>query len=491
MSMWGVVVGLALTVAPARPGPWAQLAEQDLVAMRQAILESHPGPVDTRNPGFKQWLEAGYRESMGLAREARSFGGYQAALLRYAAGFRDGHLGVGITLQPLSVRWPGFIVADRTGKVVVAALDETAPDGLPALGSELLACDGTPPEAMMTRDILPYLRGADVEPLHLKAATALLADVGNPRVVLPKACTFRGPEGAEHTVTLRYRPIAPDRLSDRQAQVTFGAKPELGVQRFGEGGVWVSMPTFGALDDATLNKLKSIVAQAPEWKDAKTIVFDVRGNTGGSSAWGDRLLEGLYGEAYYAARVRQSPVFRSAYVEWRVSRDNLAHVGALITQLTREQGADSPIVKELGVLQRGMEEARKKGQALYREPDEPTQPAPATPPEPGTRARVFLLTDGRCASACLDFADRVLQLPGVTHVGRTTSADSFFMEVRPVELPGGVARLVLPVKVYRDRPRGHNVPYVPKVRYDGEPGDTAAVRRWIEALVAEGAPARP
>jgi hypothetical protein len=44
-------------------------------------------------------------------------------------------------------------------------------------------------------------------------------------------------------------------------------------------------------------------------------------------------------------------------------------------------------------------------------------------PEP-PKAKVFLLTNYTCLSACLDFADAVRSIPGATHIGSPTRADA-------------------------------------------------------------------
>lgn len=56
------------------------------------------------------------------------------------------------------------------------------------------------------------------------------------------------------------------------------------------------------------------------------------------------------------------------------------------------------------------------------------------------------------------------------------------MDVRTIALPGGFARAVVPMKVYRHRPRGSNMPAVPLHRYTGDMRDTAALERWIATL---------
>ncbi|MGO4327678.1 hypothetical protein AB4Z48_25605 [Cupriavidus sp. 2TAF22] len=39
--------------------------------------------------------------------------------------------------------------------------------------------------------------------------------------------------------------------------------------------------------------------------------------------------------------------------------------------------------------------------------------------------------------------------------------------------------LALALKLWRNRPRGNNVPYVPAWRFEGDIEDTAALRGWL------------
>jgi hypothetical protein len=103
------------------------------------------------------------------------------------------------------------------------------------------------------------------------------------------------------------------------------------------------------------------------------------------------------------------------------------------------------------------------------------------------KGHVFVLTDGKCASACLDFVQGALRFPGVTHVGLPTSADTPYMELRSERLPSGIARLHFALKVYRNWPRAYR-PLLPVHRYSGDISDTAGVERWVLGLVGPEAP---
>ena len=66
---------------------------------------------------------------------------------------------------------------------------------------------------------------------------------------------------------------------------------------------------------------------------------------------------------------------------------------------------------------------------------------PKSVPNTDVSAKIFLLTDGHCVSACLGFADRLLAIPGAVHIGSPISADSNYMEVRDIDLPSGIGKM--------------------------------------------------
>ena len=123
-----------------------------------------------------------------------------------------------------------------------------------------------------------------------------------------------------------------------------------------------------------------------------------------------------------------------------------------------------------------MEAALARGDVFYREVTHPAEPVPKSPP---AGARPILLTDNVCASACLDFADVVLRLPGAEHYGRETSADAVYIDNRAVGLPSGLGVLGFSMKVYRGRIRGNNETYRPANVWKGDIEDTAALEKWI------------
>jgi hypothetical protein len=128
-----------------------------------------------------------------------------------------------------------------------------------------------------------------------------------------------------------------------------------------------------------------------------------------------------------------------------------------------------------------MRQAQVAGHPLARIELPPAPPSDPAPPNP-ISGRVLLLTDSGCGSACLDFADVVLRLPGVAQIGLPTFADAVYIDTNDAVLPSGLGTLSYGMKVFRHRVRGNNQWYEPKFRWPGGPMTDEALARWIHSL---------
>lgn len=92
------------------------------------------------------------------------------------------------------------------------------------------------------------------------------------------------------------------------------------------------------------------------------------------------------------------------------------------------------------------------------------------------------MTDGVCTSACLDFADVLLRLPNVIHIGRPTDADALYIDINHVELPSALGIFQYSMKVFRTRVRSNNQGYEPAYRWPGGVMSDKAVAEWVKTL---------
>jgi hypothetical protein len=168
-------------------------------------------------------------------------------------------------------------------------------------------------------------------------------------------------------------------------------------------------------------------------------------------------------------------------IDWRVSADNAEFLRRVnLSRMERDVGADAEATREYRAFVDAMDNAVSHNDMFYHE-SATTADRRATPSNP-VGSQVFFLTDSWCASACLNFADLMMAIDGVTHVGTETGADAIYIDNRGVTLPSEQGWLGFSMKVYRGRVRGHNVSYVPDFFWEGSMADEEGLERWIVGL---------
>jgi hypothetical protein len=458
---------------------WGQALREDAQAFHDLIADNHPGPVDAANPAFNVSLEAGLALALDRAQTADSYSAWRAALTEYASSFDDGHLGltnIKDNPEPTLVQWPGFLVGLRSAPSgdryeVVFSRDAVAPP----IGSILVACDGRPADALGHEMIGREVGRWSLRSTRVSHAVWTLVDAGNPYVRRPEQCDFTI-DGRTTRQTLSWRPLAP---VDRDAGIAAA-----GGERFAASttirpwahGLWIELGNFTA-DPRTPEgqQLTSLLAvtevRVAELRAAPVLVFDLRGNNGGSSTWISTLAKTIWGADYFDAHA-----VRSTSIDWRASSDNLAKLESY-----RDQFNSQP--ETLAYLNRlidGMKAARAAGNRLFHETDE-GKSTRSTALENPVAGQTYVLTDYGCASACLNAVDILIAL-GAVQLGHETSADTLYNEIRYIPLPSGRATAFVPMKVYRESSRANNEPAVPARVWPGLITDTAGIEKWIAHL---------
>lgn len=469
---------LAACSAAHAASPWAELAKADLDFVYQTVRADHPGMVDQDNPYFRAWAEKGYAQAVSELPNVHSLHDAQVLLRRYFAGFADGHMWLSYRYEKDAVRWAGMLVQRQGQRYVVGHSEESE---VPA-GAELLACDGRKVDTLIEEDLVPgAFNNPQLDWLKSDLANHVLAVVEQNVHPEYARCTFNV-NGATRDVALAWRDYAQYKF-DTLAQAM---QPQLAkdstITEIKPGTYWVRLPQFQP-NDAQVKQLNEVAARMPSLRNAELIVFDTRDNSGGNSVWGWRVLAGLVGGEYLKQQTRSE-----GYAEWRASAGNLAYIrDGILPRLTRQYGAGHKDLAQWESLQRRMQQAIEQGRPFVRQGEDAPPPAgkvAAAKVAPLSTARIALVTQSGCASACLDFADYALALPGTVHLGEITGADTVYMDVRPLALPSGLGRFSMAQKVYRGRARAHNAAYVPHIRYPGAIHDTSALQAWATQQLA-------
>lgn len=486
--MSGVAGLLAACAAlpPSAPDTPAQaVARRELDAMHQALLDAHPGAIDDENPGYRVRIDAAHAAALARLREVRDEHDAMGLADWYAASFHDGHLhhanDVGLGDASIVDGWS--VARADDGRVRVTAVLPDWPVALPPVGAELLSCDGRSPDRLVDEDVLAYWPPVqpsqrDGWPLPALARPAMSS-------LQAKSCRFRLGDGREADLEQRYQAVGNAGL-----EVLWAQAPRATAARVNDfvvlpdGTLWIRAGNF-QLDAAGEASLVDMLARLQKLPSPRRIVFDTRGNWGGLSDTGDRIFDAATGGLDYDRDgLDQLPRVQAW---WRVSPQVLSALEGVIAQSEAEHGPDNPVAQAERSRWRFVHDALARGQRWA--PQGEGVPA-LTPAELVRRhahlARfagpVALLTDGNCYSACLDFADRVRGVPGAIHLGEPTGFDSLYIDIGLLPLPSGNA-LTLPLKVWRNRPRGNDQPWVPQMPIKVTGVDDARVQSDVLAAL--------
>ncbi len=246
-----------------------------------------------------------------------------------------------------------------------------------------------------------------------------------------------------------------------------------------DGGAWIRIPSFTERRASIAALTEEIEVEAERLRTLETVVFDLRGNGGGDSSFANRIAAALWSVEVYRDWVPAS----ARGVDWRATPANAEHVHA-IAQRHADNGRERNAAAWTQIAQ-SLDAAVEAGEPYARQTFR-VRDTTRTAASPVT-AWVIAITDGACASACLDFMDKLMVLRGVVHVGEETSSDTQYIDVRRLTLPSRTGGFVIPLKVYRDRLRPAGGTYVPQIALDPEdltPADLESLVARIEASTA-------
>lgn len=250
-----------------------------------------------------------------------------------------------------------------------------------------------------------------------------------------------------------------------------------GITKLNNNVCWISLPTFepNAQEQVSLKTITLTLEK--QLRLTPCIVFDIRGNRGGNPMFARNIVQALFGQEY--TRYYLEKLYSKVAVDWRASKANIAY----FTQL-KEKNSNDPkqtnFVQWLTHVIDGMQHALDEGKPYFRQQNNTQLNDAQQQPINPLRARIVVIVDGDCISTALDFIDYLKAMNhNVVLMGQTTGSDSLYMDVNQVPLPSGKGTLIVPMKIYRKRPRGQNESYIPDVTYYDDMHDTSKMQHFV------------
>ena len=459
---------------------WQKVIEGDIKHIYTTVKDNHPGYLDTENAYFREWHELGYQQALAQAETAHSLNDAMTVISTYVAGFGDGHFFLNLKYQPKHIQWAGIKMARYGNDYRVSYVDAEHAPTMPKPMARLISCENKLADDIVREDVLKYRFNTPALNFpKVWYASRILVDDGIGQRNHFKTCEFEQ-NGKTKNFKLVWKRISNSEYRNKTSTGT--SSKQYSFQKVADNKYWITLPRFHPSKEeqkALKNVIDNVAAVS---ESAKQFVVDVRGNSGGNSQWGVEIAKAIYGEEYVEHQLSIRP--DKSFALWRVSEDTANYVEGLLGMIIDQFGEDSDIYKDFSKLAVDMRTALKRRTSFVRQSSEENNRAVhyGDAVRPASKARVLFLTDGSCGSACLDFADLMLKLPNVFHIGQETGADTVYMDIRHVDLPSGLGSFSLAQKVYRDRPRKHNQSYLPAYFYNADISDTEKLKAWIKTL---------
>lgn len=473
---------------------WKLRAEQDLEAIHKSIIQNHPSFGHPQYPHFENRNQEAYELVKANLASVNDMDSYFAVLSHYPKSFNDIHLKLLLTDNPHiedpTRFWPGLVLVYRSDKVIVHYRDPKYAVKLAPKGAVLKSCDGKNLNELFANYTEPF--GTKKEDEYRELTDSLFVRIGSsPLLPKFKECTFELKGGKLSTFQLKWQDVyhASDLSGLQKAfqEIQGSNLSKFSLKPIAKGqAYWLSISSF---DFQHGDKISALISEVQEKRqditNAEFLIVDVRGNKGGQWEFGKRLIRSIWSHEALEASGDLNEYLKI----WRVSTDNFISLKDEILPDTKKSFGSTSAIYQRRLRELVKFEVALKNKSEFLEIA--SEPEVFEPKLDNDRElskgpqRVFFLTDSFCSSSCLLFADSLLRIPGVIHVGLTTGSDTRNVEGIVKILPSKYARLVYPTAMLPNRKRKDNEAHKPQYFFHGDINNDKNVEDWLLNLTKD------
>lgn len=175
----------------------------------------------------------------------------------------------------------------------------------------------------------------------------------------------------------------------------------------------------------------------------------------GRSTWRHKF--GVRQQCRHAKKLANAKV----QIWWRATDENEKHITDLIALGKKEN--NTALINFARTAATGFATARAERQPFHATKNNPPDGRTMDATSTDFHQPVYVIVPGQCGSACLDAIDVFNLCDNTKLIGAPSSADSTYMEVHTAPLPSKMAHVILPLKIWVNRPGGNGVFYKPAI----------------------------
>lgn len=471
LQFFALYLCVTLAHAGQQTTDWSAAAQKDMQFAIDTIRSSHAGSVsgqlDVTVP-----LEEGARSGMIEAGNAKTEEEYRRALVRFISGFGDPHTGINLRLKVQA--WTGLVLDRVGGQYRVTWSEPHWPHPLPPLNATVQGCDGVWFGTYLKSNVAPLINhSVEYSTTFSQLARQAMFDLGLGWT--PKQCTFMLADGSTRRYDLPLRKTTDGIDAERIAQVRkhYTAKAKsVGLYQLAADKQWIGMPDFnGSISTAAYEKLYQELATL---KKSGWVVFDLRGNGGGDSSWGNRALQVLYGKPY-GEQLGDTSSYAKSLIADHATIDLYKRFASLPEFAASKGELDDSLQKLKTAVHAGEKLAQVSGMAQA----EAQALAIKVRRRPGG-PRVAAVIDRGCFSSCMNFLQQIASMSDTVVLGEPTLGYSPYGEINRFDLPSGNGSITIPSAVYTAF-QATREPFVPDLHYPGNMADDQALMKWVNA----------
>jgi hypothetical protein len=314
--------------------------------------------------------------------------------------------------------------------------------------------------------LLPFYAGTSSALDKVKAGTYALIVDGNGFIPTPRTLKINGQEkGIKLDLLFTKITDEPRQALDR---IRNPVNNKFRVDLF-SGGAWIRIPSFFPSREEEVF-FKGMLASLKDLAKEDYIIFDLRGNRGGSTKWERPILRNLWGDEFIKSLGKKHDYNTLWQKRLRISQENFKYF--------KQTHSKSEIKEYAQKLAKGDKFYNIKWN-IYDQTDNLFNNSHSQP----VRAKIYVLTDNFCTGTCWLFVREMLQMPSVTHIGATTGVQGVYSNTRVARLPSDNFEVLIPIQHHVFPVTSSNTAFIPSKVFNGDFRNNSAVVDWVVDIV--------